>query len=896
MAGVATGVGLLFAGSVQAQTAPAKAGDVEELVVTGIRKSIESSISVKKTETSIVEAVSAEDIGKLPDVSIAESIARLPGIAAQRTNGRAQSLSIRGLGPDFTVTTLNGREQVSTSNNRSVEFDQYPSELINQVVVFKTPSASMVTQGIAGTADLRTVHPLDFKKRTVALSYRREKNDAGALVNGTDDSGDRYSLTYIDSFLDRTLGVAIGYAHTKTPTQTKRLEAWGYPDLNASTKIIGGTKPAVQSSYLQRDGLMAVVEWAPTDKFRAVLDAYHTDFEELQRNNRLEFPLQWSGASLQPGYATSSGLVQSGTYTGVKTVVENYITRTAARSNNLGLNLAYDLTDHWSLNADLATNKVTRHDTQVESTAGTGQGGAGALDTVAFRMQPEGVLVTPTLNYSDFGAVFLTDPGGWGGSIPAGKFRGGYLKTPAIKDELTSYRFAVTRKFDNSLVKSVSIGANRNDRSKSKVGVEGYLLLNSPTVAVPQQFRQGSTDVSFFGPTTGMIQYDALALYNSGFYGFNAETGTDAVKRSWSVDEIVDTYFVKVDLDGELLTVPVTGNIGVQAQHADQSGTSYFTDGSASGTRLVKAGTSYTDYLPSLNLNFALFPDLSLRFGLGKTLSRPRMDDLSSGVSYSPVADTGAAKAYNGKLYYWSGGGGNPNLKPWKATALDISLEKYFGRKGYVSLAFYYKELNSFIYGNNVLRDFSSIPLPAATGYTIANANRLGVVSGPVNGKGGSLQGFEFSASIPLELVAEPLDGFGLIFSAAMNESSVDPGNTGNKIDLPGLSKSVVNTTLYYEKHGFSARVSSRYRGSFLGEVPDYQNSLEQRWVRSETVVDAQVSYQFQDGPVKGLTLILQGNNLTNEPFQTTEGKASPLTCKYEEYGTTYSFGVNYRF
>jgi iron complex outermembrane receptor protein len=158
--GTAAGCAIFIAasGSALAQD-PGSDEVVEEIVVSGLRKSIQDSINVKKEDSSIVEVVSAEDIGKLPDASIAESIGRLPGIAAQRTNGRAQTLSIRGLGPDFTVTTFNGREQASTNDNRTVEFDQFPSELVSQVRVYKTPDASMSYQGIAGTTDIQTVHP-----------------------------------------------------------------------------------------------------------------------------------------------------------------------------------------------------------------------------------------------------------------------------------------------------------------------------------------------------------------------------------------------------------------------------------------------------------------------------------------------------------------------------------------------------------------------------------------------------------------------------------------------------------------------------------------------------------------------------------------------------------------
>src|SRR6187401_3806988 len=164
--------------------------NIDEVVVTGLRKSIQDSINVKKNESSIVEVVSAEDIGKLPDSSIAEAIGRLPGIAAQRTNGRAQTLSIRGLGPDFTVTTFNGREQASTNDNRTVEFDQYPSELVTQVKIYKTPDAGMAYQGIAGTTDIQTVHPLQYGKRVIALTYRHEYNEQDANIPGLDRTGD----------------------------------------------------------------------------------------------------------------------------------------------------------------------------------------------------------------------------------------------------------------------------------------------------------------------------------------------------------------------------------------------------------------------------------------------------------------------------------------------------------------------------------------------------------------------------------------------------------------------------------------------------------------------------------------------------------------------------------
>src|SRR5690606_35008312 len=174
-----------------------QATDLDTVQVTGIRRGIESAISIKRDSTSIVEAVSAEDIGKLPDVSIAESIARLPGLAAQRVAGRAQVISVRGLSPDFATTLLNGREVVSTGDNRSVEFDQYPSELISGVTVYKTPDAGLVGQGLSGTLDMQTVRPLSYSERVIAVSGRYQKNSLGEAA-GEDPYGNRLNFSYVD--------------------------------------------------------------------------------------------------------------------------------------------------------------------------------------------------------------------------------------------------------------------------------------------------------------------------------------------------------------------------------------------------------------------------------------------------------------------------------------------------------------------------------------------------------------------------------------------------------------------------------------------------------------------------------------------------------------------------
>ena len=893
----------------QDTAAAAPADDTTTVVVTGIRKGIQDAISAKKKNSQIVEAVSAEDIGKLPDASIAESIARLPGIAAQRTNGRAQTLSVRGLGPDYTLTTLNGREQVSTSDNRSVEFDQYPSELISQVLVYKTPNAGMVAQGLAGTADLETVRPLAFGKRAFAVNVRGEKNSENAAVGGMKNTGNRFSAMYIDQFADKTIGLALGYAHTDSPYQTLKKESWGFPTCGAckpadqALKITGGEKDAVDSSNLTRDGYMGVLEFKPNDQLHVVVDGYHSDFDELQRIQRIEYPLAWGGNHLRQDYTTGDGFVTSGTFDNVHSVVENYINRRKAKLDSFGVNATYKLNDQWSLLADLSESKVVRDDTLVESTAGTGANGAGANDTITFNQNPDGTTTLKgVLDYSDFSKVFLTDPGGWGGPIAN---RAGYVKVPHIEDKINAIKLAATRSLGSGFFSDVSIGYNHTEHTKGKVGIEGYIGLkgNSATAVVPDAYRTGTTDATFLGNTSGMISYDALGLYESGFFNFAQDYTTASIQRTWSVKEKIDYSYIKADIDTTFFGVPLTGNMGVMAEHVNQAATSLYTTGSgnANDQYPVTDGTSYTDFLPSLSLNFAIADNTTLRVAAGTTVARPRMDDMAAGSSYSVTTDTSnpGQDSVNGHQVFWHGGGGNPKLKPWKANNYDISLEKYFGRKGYVSAAVFYKDITTFIFNQTTIHDYTGVALPSyCTPATCskADAQREGLSSQQDNGTGGYIKGIELTAQLPGEVVWAPLDGFGVYLSGSFNSSGVNPTGNG-KIDVPGLSKKVINTTVYYEKYGFSARVSNRYRGDFLGEVPNYTNQLENQWVHSESVIDAQLGYSFDNGPLKGFSLSLSGSNLTNEPFILYQGKGQRNhTIRKENYGSTYLFGINYRY
>ncbi|MEY2721901.1 MAG: hypothetical protein RL597_1346, partial [Pseudomonadota bacterium] len=303
-----------------------------EVTITGIRAAIETAIAAKKESESIAEVVSAEDIGKLPDTSIAESIARLPGVAAQRTGGRAQQISIRGFGPDFTTGLLNGRQQVSVGDSRAVEYDQYPSELVNQVDILKSTDAALVGQGLAGTVNIQTVRPLSRDKMTIAGNYRRQKIGVGTVAEG---EGDRYNLAYIDQFAEGKVGVAVGFARLdETGATTSRFESWG----GGQTTFAGATVNVPYNGFnawadqntQKRDGAMAVLEFAPSDSFKSTVDLFYAKFTSVTATKGFQAPLNdsWSSGDYDRGgtltaATVSGGNVTAGTFNNVRAVVRN---------------------------------------------------------------------------------------------------------------------------------------------------------------------------------------------------------------------------------------------------------------------------------------------------------------------------------------------------------------------------------------------------------------------------------------------------------------------------------------------------------------------------------------------------------------------------------------------
>lgn len=858
---------------------------LDVVTVTGIRAAIESAIVTKQTSTSIVESVSAEDLGKLPDTSIADSIARLPGLTAQRFGNRPQEINIRGFAGDFSTATLNGREQVSMGNNRGVEFDQYPSELMHQVVVYKTPDASLVGQGLSGTVDLRTVRPLSFDERVIAINARADMNE----VEHDDDKlhGSRVSFSYVDQFADDTIGLALGYARLDNPTQAHQFNSWGY-DAGA---IQGADIFDVEGDNT-RNGFMGVLEYKPNDMYSTTLDLFYSKFEREETKRGFQFSLQsWTGAALNGATRRDDGLATQSSYSNVNFgVIRNDFNASYDDLFSIGWNQKFQLDDHWTLTTDLSHSEAEREERILETYARLQT----ADDNVVATLNPDGYFDFDfSIDLTDPGNFLLMDPGGWGGD----RAQAGYLKDFDIKDDLDSLRIDLERSLDYGIFSSYEFGANLTEREKSRGSFENTLCLTTGCTSaenqglpIPPEYLLGP-DLNFAGITFLGLDYQGLL---DNVYILNPKNHPDISKKNWEIGEKVYTYFLQGNINTDIGSVPLRGNVGVQVVRAEQRSDGFQTLPFGASGGAVSDRDSYTHILPSMNLSFQLPWSQFVRFGAGRQMARPRMDELR--VNNDVFVDQGTSGTLppEWRRPHYVMSGGNTQLEPWIANAYDVSWEKYFGgTKGYVSVAYFFKDLQSYIYTQNGTFDIRDTGLPPALQDPAIDP--IGRFSRPENGSGGFVRGHEVAISVPLELLWAPLEGFGIQANYSDTDSSIQPlGPEFPDEPLPGLSKYVSNGTVYFERWGFAARVSARHRSEFVGEVQGFGGDRTKTSFGEETVTDVQLGYTFQSGPLQDLSVLLQVNNLENEPFQTLNTDGYPQS--FSEFGRTYLFGVNYKF
>ncbi len=883
------------------------------IVVTGIRGSIASSLDAKRAATSIVEVISSEDIGLLPDQSIADSLARLPGVTAQRVRGRSQQVSIRGLGPDFSLALLNGREVVSAGNNRGIEFDQFPSELIGSAVVYKTGDAQLASIGIAGAVDLRTVKPLDSNKRQITVSGTYTLNDNRSLNPDFADDGYRFFASYIDQNDAGTVGWSLGATVQSIPTQIIQRELKtnnGQIERTADGVVFPRDNPrqGVQSRSFERTSVAGSLQFEPTDSFSLTIDSFYTDTSDSGIFRGTETPIaSWSfDGGAQVDSVTGSGpFADSATYSNVYPILRTDTEGAESKIFAIGGNMEWKATDNLGFVLDYGYSTLNRDDVDYESYAGTGPNGSGPADTLTFTFPQDGqYTIDSQLDYIDPGSLLLIDPGGWG--------QVGFLRVPETNDELHQLRAETFWEFNGGFIDRIVAGWLYTDRSKDFDNNGIFLRAGSGFVggarAIPSDTVIGASNSKGIG--LDIVAYDPSSLLTDGTYV--QEAATDDTE--WVVKEQVHNFYIQANIDGDIGSVPVRGNIGLRYVDTSQSST-----GTLSGGAINDIDFSYNNWLPSVNLGFEVTPDTFIRVAFAQTITRARLDQLAANQNLTvnnlvcqdtngdQIVDTVLPGSFNPPANVcFNLSGGNPTLQPYRSTSYDISFEKYFSPGTAIIVAAFHKDLSDWVVNQPAVIDLTQQIENAGFGSILDTAPEIsiGAFNGPINFSDGKITGIEGTVRVNFGDFSDTLDGFGGFYSITYSDAEITPpGNA--PIPIPGYSDITWSGDVFYEKNGFRAKLAARYRGGFLSEVPNFSGGLEGAEARSETIFDAQIGYTFeQEGSfLNGVQILAEVFNLTDQAFVTENALFSAggdeigaFPSRHELYGRTFQFTLRKSF
>ena len=930
---------------------------IEEVVVVGIRGSLMRAQDQKMDETSIVEALSAEDIGKLPDSSIAESLARLPGLAGERVNGRTSGIAIRGFKEDFTGTSLNGRELIGIGDNRGVEYDLYPAEIMTGAVVYKTTQANQMVQGIGGSVDLRTVRPLEARE-SFTLTYTHEMNADEADNPDVDDTGQRYALAFSQKFMDDKVGVALALAHTETPNNQRKYGVWGYGDNGNGQILPFGNDTNVQGTTLERDTISAVVQFRPTDRIDLTLDYLDIDYSDSGMLRGIIEPLSYANV-------TGSGINSTGQQVGANPVLRTDPLNKEGELQTYGINLKFQATDNLSVMVDYASSEADKYDQRGESYAGLARSGTLDSDQLGgrdFTMSADGIFFTGQTGldaFSDPSQLQLTGPQVWGGGMAsiADQFTTGELQAngepfsylnaqdgfnnfATFHEELETTRIEFAYTLEDSMITSVLVGGNYSDRYKDKVNKDFFATSTAYpfSTGIPSDYVVGTAHLTWAG-LGEVVAYNGNLPYQDGTYTLN-DAGLlepDRLGDTYVIEEEVMTLYAQVDFATEVGGMNLFGNVGVQYVDSDQSSTGFIGivgsnartcdddfNNEVDADCLTSGGASYDHVLPSLNVSLEVAENQFVRFAYSTTISRARLDQMQASgfVKFDQNIDLitipNSVESVQQYGSPWSKNSGNPELEPLEADNFDISYENYFSDQGYVAIAGFYKDIKNWTRQTNEIINFRNDEANGGADYFVPGFHDRVIdqdgLYGPADvfyaqGDLATPPDYGFVDRFDDGLTGE-VTGVELTASVGLGDwidalqglgfagsATLLDSELDDGTDIPGMSDEIYSLTAFYENSGFEARVAMTDRSEFLTYERGGSNKIATATRNGVTLVDAQISYDFADWDndfLSGLRVSLQGTNLTDEDEETIDDNGIVQTRR--SFGPTYLLNFNYSF
>ncbi len=871
-----------------AQTVDDDNDPVDEIVATGeIQRSLEESLKVKRATTAISDALVGAEIGDLPDLSIAETLERVTGVTSDRFKGGASNISIRGLGPFLGTSLLNGREITSGADGRDVNFGQFPSELLGGVQVFKSQQADFAEGGISGVINLQTLRPLDYNRRRLQVQGLLGYSDYEDRVDDGEPFNTRISGSYVNQFDlgEGEIGISIGgqirrdtapeevYAtsanfracNTISPTSDNGGNC-AFNDDNASPLYLISNQyilgRALQTQA-DRDSIIGSLQWKPNSSWDINLDAQWSD----RRDNELRHNLVIGDGRrrINPIAISESGalLAHEG-----ETRFENQsvFRQRDERFFQIGGNVAWT-NEKLSLEVDANYSDTKRRQDELDLRIRT-------QDRVDFRLDSRDTTV-PNFTILEGESFTLADLNDHANFTNGARAR----RRPEDNDNtIFTTRIDGDYAVDNGFITNIGIGARYVDLKRTNDDgndvtlslVDGNYFSDAAIAARRDVFPvrnlfEGEDNTNLQGLT--FATFDPEALFTAVTGDRNAGFGEEFVRLDGSdsdVSEQTYAFYGMADFSTEMFGLPAYGNFGIRAVRTEiesigiganltttvgQDGIIEIDDGE--GVAFTESN-GFWNVLPSANLIFELNEDKLLRFAAYSAIARPNPRNLSAALNFDDETDLA-------DLSDIVTAAGNPQIEPLQAQNLDVSFEWYKSDDSSLTLAAYYKRLQTGL--DQVVEDISLNVNGTPANIAVTRPNN--------NDDGSDLYGFEVAVNHKFSYLPGLLSGFGIQVNYNYADSNFEFPSAGNLngvvladvLDpggIDGASQHTGNFVGFWENDKLTLRVAYKGRSTYLKNFRNGSN----RFTSGQEFVDFSASYDLTDN----IQLRLQGLNLFDEP------------------------------
>ncbi|AYM85382.1 TonB-dependent receptor [Pseudoalteromonas agarivorans] len=895
--------GILASGHVAAQGAEGDTPtvvdkDVEVIAVTGIRSSLRSSMLDKKASNVVTDGIKAEDLGKFPDLNVAESLQRITGVAIDRSGGEGQAVTIRGFGPQFNTVLVNGRQIATDSAGREFNFDVLAADQITGADIYKSNSATLQEGGIGGTVNVTTARPFDFGGLHVIGSVK------GMYESLSEEVSPSASFLVSNTFNDDKLGVLFAITNQQRKLQNNQILTAGWRGgqtisnpqdgvLYDNAYIPRNWDQVVDEQDRERTNASLVLQYAPSDDITITVDGLISKFEVDSSVRDLASwfePDRVGSATIDPETGTLLTFTQE---VGLGNASGNPATDFVSHTRNSRdvTNKAFGVNVDWQVNESLKAKFDVSRSTAENDRAGNDRFNVvGIINSYSF----DGTGSVPTVQHDGFE----------NGSLPdASLARLHYNEIGnqfTDEDEITEIKADFEYVPDKGPVDRINFGAYRQEREKSSFQIFGsqcqFCGYGTEAPLDEIDFEAYSASNYFPGLIDTFYSYDGDKMLDYlADQGFPVEPTLQ--NNRYTINEDITSLYMDFTIGFDLADMPVTVNMGARYSETDievaavqsfisdvipTSDATLFQNVFGPATD-IQEGTSYSNLLPSFNVKLELQDNMILRFAAYDSITRPTMSQLSPATTFNEP-----------RRQNLTASGGNPALKPFQSENWDISYEWYYNDANLFSFAVFSKEVDDFIVtltGDETYDmtdrtgpDFACTTCTDQTDAELNGSSEVYTVSRPQNGESATVTGYEIGVTHMFE------NGFGFIANATVVDSDISvDGDTSQTFALEGLGDSQ-NLVLFYEQDNWQARVAFNNREGFLRLV---DNGFNGEPVNVETYGqwDISASYDINEN----FTIFAEGINITEEELVQT-GRFANQIYSVEDNGSRYAFGIRGTF